>query len=71
MTDTNPIIEAIEGGHVCREKDVDGFLQYLDRAECRTCREPFPCSVIKAARAVNARRLAAQSRAELRRLTPA
>lgn len=69
MTDSNPILDAIEAGHVTSKIDVDGFLQYTDKATCLKDGQPFPCQILLAARANNARREAARSRAELRRLS--
>lgn len=73
--DVNPIIEAIDAGHfrgiVTVEMAKKDSRVKAGEERCRACAEPVPCSTILAARAQNARRLAARNRAELRRLSPA
>ena len=57
--DGNPILTMVDAGHyVCTAKG----------NTCRVCGTSMPCAVILAARAQNARRLAARSRAVLTRL---
>lgn len=67
MTTTpNPILDAIDAGHVTYERHVqprEGVWAYTGEAVCRLDEEPMPCGVLKASRAQNARRLEAASRA--------
>lgn len=65
----NPVIAAVDLGHVCSSTDVDGFGQYSKDARCKSDGQPMPCLILQAARATNARRLEAQSRAALQKLT--
>lgn len=69
---SNPVIKAVDDGHFTRTVDIKD----KDKAHkvgvqvCRLDGEAWPCSAIKAARAKNTRRLAAQNRAALQSLTP-
>ena len=73
MDDSNPVINAVEAGHWQRAIDIKDKDRppgaKVGALYCRKDGEPFPCSTVLAARAQNARRLAAQSRVTHRILT--